>query len=179
MKKEKWINTIIFETGLFDFTILSDEEKIIIRKYLLDKKTPEQIAKKSALSVDEVKKTIRTGTEKILLVAKELLAKKIWHKKIQNELVTMRQRFKKELADKELTAKYKRLNIPVSNLSISTRAKNVLRTLNITSLNDLTNITRDRLMSARNAGPATVNEIIKKALEFGINIPDKKIWPSR
>jgi hypothetical protein len=103
MQKEKWLNTLIFDTGLFDITILPDEEKIIIRKYLQGRKTPEEIAKKSAMPVDEVEKIIKTGIEKILLVSKELLAKKIWFQAIINE---------KEILENELAIVRKRLPSP-------------------------------------------------------------------
>jgi hypothetical protein len=177
MQKEKWLNTLIFDTGLFDITILSNEEKITIRKYLQDKKTVEEIAKKSALPVDDVKNILKTGIEKILLISKELLAKSIWFREmvsekelLQHQLATIRERFKKELADEELTAAYERLNIPVSNLSFSTRAKTVFRGLNVKTLNDLANLTLKDLSWTRNAGPVAINEIVKKALEFGIII---------
>lgn len=177
MRKEKWLNTLIFDTGLFDFTVLSDEENSAIRKYLQDKKTPEEIAKKSELPVDEVSKIIKTGIEKILLTSKELLAKKIWFQKmmdekeiLQNQLAILRERFKKELADEELTAEYERLNIPVTNLFFSARAKTVFHYLKIKTLNDLADLTLKDLINARNAGPVTINEIVAKALELGIII---------
>lgn len=177
MRKEKWLNTLIFDTGLFDFTALSDEEEITIRKYLHDKKTPEEIARKSKLPIDEVNKIIKNGIEKILLTSKELFAKKIWFQKmaaekeiLQNELATLRERFKKELAVEELTAEYERLNIPVTNLFFSARAKTVFHYSNIKTLNDLADVTLKDLVRARNAGPVTINEIVAKAQEFGITI---------
>lgn len=177
MQKEKWLNTLIFDTALFDATPLTNEENITITKYLLDRKTPEQIAKKSALPVDEVKKIIKTGIKKILLTSKEILAKKIWFQQIlnekeilQNELETLRERFKIELADEKLTEKFERLNVPVSNLFFSPRAEGVFRSLNIKTLNDLARLSLDDLKRTRNAGVMTVNEIVKKAREIGILI---------
>ena len=177
MQKEKWLNALIFDTGLFDAAALTNEEKIIIKKYLPDKKTPEQIAKKSALPVDEVKKIIKTGIKKILLTSKEILAKKIWFqqmanekKTLQNELETLRERFKIELVDEKLTEQFERLNVPVSNLFFSRRAEGVFRSLNIKTLNGLAGLSLYDLKRTRNAGCATVNEIVRKAREIGISI---------
>lgn len=177
MRKEEWLNTLIFDTGLFDLTVLSDEENIAIREYLQNEKTSKEIAHKSEVPVDEVNKIIKSGMEKILLTSKELLAKKIWFQKmvaekenLQNQLAILRERFKKELTDEELTAEYERLNIPVTNLFFSARAKTVFHNLKIKTLNDLADLTFKNLFSARNAGPVTIKEIVAKALELGIAI---------
>ncbi|HEY5392320.1 MAG TPA: hypothetical protein VIJ57_09415, partial [Hanamia sp.] len=82
MQKEKFLNNLIFDTGLFDITKLSGKENITIRRYLQDQKTPDEIAKENELPVREVKKIIKTGIEKMSLTSKELFAKKMWFQKI-------------------------------------------------------------------------------------------------
>ena len=85
MRKEKWLNTLFFETGLFELAPLRGEEDRIIRKYLQDRKTLEQIAKEDDIAVDEVKKIIRTGIKKVLLTSKEVLATKVWLSELVSE----------------------------------------------------------------------------------------------
>ena len=142
-----------------------------------DQKTPDEIAKENELPVREVKKIIKTGIEKMSLTSKELFAKKMWFQKIvdekeilQNELAVLRKRFKHEIADKELTAAYERLNIPITNLFFSARAQTVFYYLNIKTLSDLADLKLSKLFTTRNAGPVTIKEIVAKALEFGITI---------
>ena len=177
MKKEKWLSTLFFETGLFELAGLRSEEDRIIRQYLQDSKTPARIAKEYALTVDQVKNIIRTGIKKVLLTSKEVLATKTWFSELmserealQHELATLRERFKKELANKELTATYHRLKIPVTNFPFSTRAQSIFMTLKINTLNDLAALTLYDLKMTRNAGPVTVEEIVTKALQLGITI---------
>ena len=85
MRKEKWLNTLFFETGLFELAPLRGEEDRMIRKYLQDRKTLEQIAKEDDSAVDEVKKIIRTGIKKVLLTSKEVLATKVWLSELVSE----------------------------------------------------------------------------------------------
>ncbi|MGN6803303.1 MAG: DNA-directed RNA polymerase subunit alpha C-terminal domain-containing protein, partial [Ginsengibacter sp.] len=177
MQKEKCINTLLFETALFDFTHLSNEENFILRRYLQDKKTPEQIARKTKLPVVEVQKIIRTGMKKVLLKAKEVVDTKIWFREkrsekefLKNELAILKEKFKNELTDKELTARYEKLKVPVANLPFSTRARTVFRGLHIETLNDLEHTTLDDLRKVRNAGRVSINEIVTKALGYGIVI---------
>jgi hypothetical protein len=177
MQKEKWINTLLFETALFDFTHLSNEENFILRRYLQDKKTPEQIAKMESRSVQEVKKMIRSGIKKVLSKSKEVLAAKIWFQELMNEnkylkdeLATLRDRFKNELSDKELSASYHRLNVPVTNFPFSSRAQKAFAYSKIKTLNDLASLTFADLKRLRNIGSLTAKEIGTKALELGIRI---------
>jgi hypothetical protein len=177
MQKEKWINTLLFETALFDFTHLSNEENFILRRYLQDKKTPEQIAKMESRSVQEVKKMIRSGIKKVLSKSKEVLAVKIWFQELMNEnkylkdeLATLRDRFKHELSDKELSASYHRLNVPVTNFPFSSRAQKAFAYSKIKTLNDLASLTFADLKRLRNIGSLTAKEIGTKALELGIRI---------
>jgi hypothetical protein len=177
MKKEKWLNALFFETGLFEMAGLQDEEDRVIRKYLQDSKTPKHIAKEYALPVDEVKNLIRTGFKKLLITSKEVIATKTWFRELisekealKAELATLRERFKKELADTELTATYHWLKIPVTNFPFSTRAQSIFLSLKINTLNDLAALSLDDLKMTRNAGPKTVDEIVTKALELGITL---------
>ena len=177
MEKEKWLNNLFFDTGLFELAALRGEEEKIIRKYLQDSETPEQIAKMYAPAVEKVEDIIRTGIKKVLLTAKEVLATKVWltelmseREALQHELASLRERFKNELADKDLTARYHRLNVSVTNFSFSTRAQTIFATAEIKTLNDLAAVTLTDLKRKRNAGPKTLDEIIAKASELGITI---------
>ena len=177
MKKEKWLNSLFFDTGLFELAPLLGEEDRIIRKYLQDRILTGEIAKMYALPVDEVENIICRGMKKVLLTSKEVLATKVWFSELmserealQYELATLRERFKYELTDNELTARYHRLNVPVSNFSFSTRAQTIFRHSKIKTLNDLAAITLKDLKRKRNAGPKTLDEIITKAMELGISI---------
>jgi len=129
------------------------------------------------LRENEVEKLIKTGLEKVVSTLKEFLAKKIWADMVwdqkimlQNEVKILKERFKKELAEDERKAEEERLKIPVINLSLSVRAYNVLGSLNIKTLDDLETLKLRTLSEARNAGPKTINEVVAKALGFGIKI---------
>ena len=76
MRKEKWLNTLFFETGLFELAPLLGDEDRIIRKHLQDRKTPEQIAKEEEIPVDEVRKIISAGIKKVLLPQKKFSQQK-------------------------------------------------------------------------------------------------------
>ena len=85
MRKEKWLNTLFFETGLFELAPLLGDEDRMIRKHLQDRKTLEKIAKEEQIQVDEVKKLIRAGIKKVLLTSKEALATKVWLSELVSE----------------------------------------------------------------------------------------------
>ena len=177
MQKQKWLNNLIFDSGLFDLTVLSEKEILYIKRYLQDKKSPGEIAHEVEVSVERVKQMIENGIDKILVTLKEIISKKIWFQEVsnekkilQNELAALRTRFKKELADEKQTMEYERLNIPISNLLFSARAKTVLSYIDLRTLNDLRYLTLEQLNRARNAGPKTIDEIVTKAREFGIEI---------
>jgi hypothetical protein len=115
MKKEKLLNALLLETGLFELAPLRDDEERLLRQYLQDNRSSEKIARKLSLPVEELEKLIRTGMKKVLLVSKEVLATKTWFMELtseneflQHELSTLKTRFKKELIDPELTARYNR-----------------------------------------------------------------------
>lgn len=100
MQKEKWLNNLIFDSGLFDLTILSDTEILYIKRYLQDENTLAEIADKVEVPSQRVKEIIENGFDTILVTLKEIISKKIWfnellnEKKIlQNELVALRTRF--------------------------------------------------------------------------------------
>jgi predicted DNA-binding protein YlxM (UPF0122 family) len=177
MQKEKWLNSLIFDSGLFDLTILSEKEILYIKRYLQDEKSLTEIAHEAEVSSQWVKQIIENGFDRILVTLKEIISKKIWiheilnEKKIlQNELAALRTRFKRELSDENETKEYERLNIPISNLLFSRRAKSVLAKIDIKTLNDLQHLPLQNLNATRNAGPKTIKEILAKAREFGIEI---------
>lgn len=97
-----------------------------MRLYLQHTRTPEQIAQKFGLPIDEVENTISRGMKKVLLTSKDVLATKVSFSDLKRErevllyqLSTLRERFKYELTNKELTARYHRLNVPVTSFSFS------------------------------------------------------------
>ena len=77
MKKEKWLNTLFFETGLYELARLPREVDIIIKLYLQHNQTPQQIAERFGLSIRQVENTIRRGMKKVLLTSKDVLATKV------------------------------------------------------------------------------------------------------
>ena len=106
-----------------------------------------------------------------MLTSKDVLATKVSfsdlkreREVLQHQLSTLRERFKYELTNKELTERYHRLNVPVTNFSFSTRAQTVFARSNIKTLIDLAALTLKDLKGRRNAGTSTVNEIVTKAL---------------
>lgn len=158
------------------------KRNIVIKRYLQDENTLAEIADKVEVPSQRVKEIIGNGFDTILVTLKEIISKKIWfnellneRKILQNELAALRTRFKRELSDENKTKEYERLNIPISNLLFSARAKTVLAHIDIKTLNDLQHLPLEKLNAARNAGPKTINEIRAKAREFGIEIP----WSNR
>jgi hypothetical protein len=41
MQIDKWLNSLIFESGLFDLAVLSEKEILYIKRYLQDEKRAE------------------------------------------------------------------------------------------------------------------------------------------
>ena len=183
MKKEKWLNTLFFETGLYELARLPREVDIIIKLYLQHNQTPQQIAERFGLSIRQVENTIRRGMKKVLLTSKDVLATKVAftelmreREALQYQLAIFRERFNYEFTDEELTATYHRLNVPVTGFSFSGRAQTIFARSNIKTLNDLAAVTVYELKRTRNAGTKTVEEIVAKAKELGITIRDKIVY---
>ncbi len=70
------------------------------------------------------------------------------------------------------------LNIPISDFELSVRSKNCLERMNINTLADLTKVSEEDLLSYKNFGETSLNEIknilSQKSLNLGQALEDKK-----
>lgn len=70
------------------------------------------------------------------------------------------------------------LNIPISDFELSVRSKNCLERMNIHILSDLTNVTEEDLLSYKNFGETSLNEIKnilnQKGLRLGQTLEEQK-----
>lgn len=82
-----------------------------------------------------------------------------------------------EEKEKRLDKQNKILEIPISDFELSVRSRNCLRKMNIRTLGDLLRITEAELLSYKNFGETSLNEIKKildiKGLSLGMAIQDK------
>lgn len=178
MQKGRWLISLIFDTKLIDNSSLSKKEMFAIKSYLKDKKTLKQIGNEIELTDERVRQLIENGMGKVLLTTRDLIAKRIWLQRIlverenlQRELTGLKIKFKKELdSEQQLTLGFDEIDMPITNIYFSVRAKKVLNDLNIKSANQLAKLTMDKLTSIDKVGIKTVNEIVIKAEEIGVKI---------
>lgn len=174
MKKERWLNNIIFDTELIDHSYLSETERYSLKSFLLDNKTLAQIGKEIETSDERARQIIKNAIGKILLNTNNLIAKSFWLQKtlkekdqLQNELKDIKLKFKKELAsEKQLTILFEEIDMPIANISFIVRAKNLLADLKVNTVGQLATLTKNKLFLMKNAGIKTDDEIIKKVEEF-------------
>lgn len=174
MKKERWLNNIIFDTELIDHSYLSETERYSLKSFLLDNKTLAQIGKEIETSDERARQIIKNAIGKILLNTNNLIAKSFWLQKtlkekdqLQNELKDIKLKFKKELAsEKQLTILFEEIDLPITNISFIVRAKNLLADLKVNTVGQLATLTKNNLFLMKNAGIKTDDEIIKKVEEF-------------
>lgn len=174
MKKERWLNNIIFDTELIDHSYLSETERYSLKSFLLDNKTLAQIGKEIETSDERARQIIKNAIGKILLNTNNLIAKSFWLQKtlkekdqLQNELKDIKLKFKKELAsEKQLTILFEEIDLPITNISFIVRAKNLLMDLKVNTVGQLATLTKNKLFLMKIAGIKTDDEIIKKVEEF-------------
>lgn len=174
MKKERWLNNIIFDTELIDHSYLSETERYSLKSFLLDNKTLAQIGKEIETSDERARQIIKNAIGKILLNTNNLIAKSFWLQKtlkekdqLQNELKDIKLKFKKELAsEKQLTILFEEIDLPITNISFIVRAKNLLADLKVNTVGQLATLTKNKLFLMKIAGIKTDDEIIKKVEEF-------------
>lgn len=65
------------------------------------------------------------------------------------------------------------LSVPIDELGLSFRARNLLLRANVRTIRDLTSMTAKDITSLRNAGMATLNEIRMKLHEKGMKLADE------
>jgi Bacterial RNA polymerase, alpha chain C terminal domain len=178
MQKEKWLNSLVFDTTLIENSFLSEKEIFSIKRFLQDKKSLSQIGKETELTDERVRQVIENGIGEILLTTKDLIAKNSWLQKtlaekedIQKELTGLKLKFKKELASEhQLKLTFDEKDMPITNMLFSVRAKKVLVDININSANLLAKLTMKKLTSIDKVGVKTVHEIVRRADEIGIKI---------
>lgn len=108
----------------------------------------------------------------IRLKAIEELYKEV--EKIENLTQTIREEGDKlgagECREKANNAVKEILKISIDDTSLSLRALTVLRHADVRYISDLIGWDYERVMSLRNCGKNTADEIVRKAAEYGINI---------
>jgi hypothetical protein len=173
-----WLKRFIFDTKLFDNVSLSYKEIISPEAYIKDKKTYEEIGNQIGVSDERVRQLIENGLGKIFLAVKDILARSqllrasLTEKQfLEYQLTQLKTKFKKELKEEQLASvRVKPLQIPISDISLSVRAKKILKELNIIYISDMTKLSRQILYSVDRAGVKTVEEIIRISEEYGVKI---------
>jgi DNA-directed RNA polymerase subunit alpha len=80
---------------------------------------------------------------------------------------------------KEEIALYEKLRLPISELELSVRSSNCLREANIKTIADLVKKTEDEMLSFKNFGKKSLNEIqellMGMGLSLGMQVDPKKL----
>lgn len=176
--KSDWLVNLIIDSKLIDNSFLSEKERYSLMAYLKEKKIYVDIAKEIDLTDERVRQLIENGIGKIFLTIKDLLAKSSWLEKtlveknaLEQELIKLKNKFKKQLtSEQQLKMNFEKADISTDEMRFSARAKKTLDELNIKSAIELSTLTRQTLASTEKAGVKTVEEIIRRAEEYGIKI---------
>ena len=138
--------------------------------------------KKVSVKVEETRVGKRTDYDKLtleiwtngamepkeaLLHAVVILKK---HFDVFTQLGTVEEIEEEEELTPEERALYEKLKIPVSELELSVRSSNCLREANIKTLADLVERTEEDLLSFRNFGKKSLNEIIELLKSMGLSL---------
>ena len=178
MERENWLNKLILDTDIIEHSSLSETEIFVIKGILEHCKSYGEIGREVRLSDERVRQLFVNAMGKILFAIKDLVAKNIWFQNsikekeaLQKELKDLKHKFRKELAhENQLTLSFDEVQLPLSNIVLSVRAKRALADLKISTINQLKDLTTEKLNSVENVGVKTVNEILCRAEEMGIKI---------
>ena len=175
--KTDLIKLLIIDTKLIDNSLLSEAEQSSIIALLKDNKNYLEIGKEFNLSNERVRQIVENGMGKVLLTVKELIAKSklipslvAENKMVKSQLKEIRVKLKNQLENEALNIKVKYVNIPIDEIRFSVRAQTALTILIIKSTGDLKNLTRQKLNSTPSIGMKPIEEIIRVAEEYGIQI---------
>ena len=155
----------------------------------------------SGMTLEECAKAINVGRERIRQVEAKALRKlrhprhwKRWHLDTMDKAIEERkERSRLELENEILRSKLKSLEVPekdfmnlpesaklpkptdvdIGEMELSVRSYNCLKRAMINNISDLEGMTVDDLMRVRNLGRKSMEEVIAKAKEWGIEIGDK------
>jgi hypothetical protein len=165
------LTSLIIETGLIEYSEFTEKEKYIIRLLLNKFDNKNEILKNDELLVTtEINKLIQV-IKTLIVKSKRLDTVLLENKKMATELKQLKTKFQKEIiAEKQVLLNFDEGVIPLNMMLFSVRATKVLNALNINTINDLNKITKNELISIDNIGRKTINEIVDKAAEVGINI---------
>jgi len=177
MKKDYLIQ-LIFDTNLVNSSSLSERELLALNGYLRENKSYTEISKEIGITDERVRQLIENAICKIFIAIRDFLAKasllEAALKKnllLDCELKKIKLKFVKELEEEQsVPARVKTIDISIDHIRLSSRAKKILVSLNIKGTKDLAILTRQALNSADKAGVKSVEEIVRVAAEYGINI---------
>ena len=155
----------------------------------------------SGMTLEECGKEIGTQRERVRQVEAKALRKlrhprhwKRWHLDTMDKAIEERkERSRLELENEILRSKLKSLEVPekdfmnlpesaklpkptdvdIGEMELSVRSYNCLKRAMINNISDLEGMTVDDLMRVRNLGRKSMEEVIAKAKEWGIEIGDK------
>jgi hypothetical protein len=181
MEKEKWLKKLLFDSGLLYMVALSENEILSIKQELRGKETLQEPEEDEELESEYRKAAVERGFRKISATLRKIISLNKYvadvtkqNQILRDELVALRNRFRKELADEEAQKEYERLNLPISQVTFSTRARYVFSYHEIKTLNDLRSLSIEEIEICRNTGRKTSVEIETTARDFGIEIPLKR-----
>lgn len=155
----------------------------------------------SGMTLEECAKAMNVGRERIRQVEAKALRKlrhprhwKRWHLDTMEKAIEEgKERSRLELENEILRSKLKSLEVPekdfmnlpesaklpkptdvdIGEMELSVRSYNCLKRAMINNISDLEGVTVDDLMRVRNLGRKSMEEVIAKAAEWGIEIGDK------
>lgn len=160
------LTRLIIETGLIEYSEFTEKEKYIIRLLLnkFDNKNDELLVTTEINKLIQVIKTLIVKSKRLDNVLLE-------NQKMRAELKQIKIKFQKEIVgETQVLLNFEEGAIPLNMMNFSVRASNILAKLNINTIDDLNKLTKIKLKALDNLGMKTLNEIIDKAAEVGVNI---------
>ena len=172
------LSSLIFNSGLFEHSNLSERESHVLILLLKNNSTINEISNEYGISEKKTKTFIDNGIEKLTDSIKQFISNSILLDKtqkekniIKQELIQLKAKFRKEIAlETQLLMNFEDGATTLSKIKFSVRAIKVLKKLNILTVNDFNLLTKDQLKSVEKIGHKTMVEIIERAETFGIII---------
>jgi hypothetical protein len=178
MKKESLLNNFIFDTLLFYHSGLSEIERVALSSYLQNNKSLNQIGLEINLTDERVSQIIDNAMIKIFQSTKHLININIILHKTLSENRNLKDKLNYiakivntvSSSENEVDFIPAEIEMQISDMPFSVRAKKTLAELDIITVNQLSLLKRNDLYLKSKAGVKTVDEIIRRAEEIGIKI---------
>jgi hypothetical protein len=178
MNKEKLLNHFIFDTLLFYHSGLTEIERVALSSYMQNNKNITQIGLEIHLTDERVRQIIENAMSKIFKSTKHLINKNVILQKTLSENRNLKDKLNYiakiantvSSSENEVDFVSEEIEMQISDMPFSVRAKNTLAELDIITVNQLSLLKKNDLYLKSKAGVKTVDEIIRRAEEIGIKI---------